>query len=64
MDTMTMSDTVEATFVIWNNTSGPGFVVTRNGVFLTDRNNQVRTFTTRSSARKRIARERSGNFHK
>lgn len=31
---------------------------------LRDRNYQVRHFSTRNSARKRISREVSGNFHK
>jgi hypothetical protein len=42
---------------------GGYFYVARNGVYLRDRNNQARTFITRNAARKRISRERRGNFH-
>ncbi len=40
-----------------------GFAVRRNGTFLTDANGSVRIYVTRNAARKRISRERSGNFH-
>ena len=39
------------------------FYIDRNGVYLTDRNGRARVFATRVSARKRISRERRGNFH-
>jgi hypothetical protein len=35
-----------------------------DGMILRDSNGRWRTFKTRNSARKRIARERAGNFHK
>ena len=40
-----------------------GFTIARDGITLTNRYGSVRIFATRNSARKRIARERSGNFH-
>ena len=39
------------------------FYVVRNGLYLRDRFNNPRTFITRNAARKRISRERRGNFH-
>ena len=40
-----------------------GFAITRDGIYLTDRHGNVRTFVTRNAARKRISRERRGSFH-
>ena len=41
------------------------FAITGPGaLFLRDKWNNIRSFATRNSARKRIARERSGNFHR
>lgn len=39
------------------------FYVTRNGQDLTDHRGDSRSFISRNAARKRISRERSGNFH-
>jgi hypothetical protein len=39
------------------------YFVTRNGDPLTDRNYRTRFFVSRNSARKRISRERRGDFH-
>jgi len=39
------------------------FYVTRNGMFLTNRYGRARSFITRNTARKRISRERRGDFH-
>jgi hypothetical protein len=45
--------------------SGYGYNVRRvDGTRLTNRLGAVRIFATRNSARKRISRERVGNFHK
>ena len=35
-----------------------------DGTFLTDKYGRPRWFSTANSARKRISRERAGNFHK
>lgn len=43
--------------------SGIGFTVLCNGQPLTTPNGSVRYFATANSARKRISRERRGNFH-
>lgn len=71
-----MSTTLEETVTTETTTQTPdtysvqfsavdgNYRVFRNGVFLTDRHGMVRVFTSANSARKRIARERSGNFHK
>lgn len=58
--------TVERTdYRIFENMGGPGFVVEGpDGMLLRGFNGIIRVFATRNSARKRIARERSGNFHK
>lgn len=45
-------------------TTGIVYIVTRNGRPLTDRFGYTRYFATRNSARKRIARERSGDYHR
>lgn len=59
-DTRRLSDTTDRYEIV----SGLGyFSVTRNGLSLIDRDGYRRTFTTRNAARKRISRERRGNFH-
>ena len=40
------------------------FYVTKNGVVLKNREDLVRYFSTRSSARKHITRERRGDYHR
>lgn len=61
MDTTQVVDTPD-TFEILGT---PGrFYITRNGVELRDGAGFTRYFNTRNSARKRIARERSGDFHR
>lgn len=62
MSTNTLT-TVTGTAYFQIVTNGGYFYVVRDGVYLTDRNGRVRTFITRNAARKRISRERSGNFH-
>jgi hypothetical protein len=53
------------TYRIYDNMDGTGFVVEGpDGMLLRTPDGTLRVFSTRSSARKRIARERSGNFHK
>ncbi len=49
-----------STFVIAGD--GP-FYITANGVALTDTYGAVRYFRTRNAARKRISRERLGDYH-
>jgi hypothetical protein len=39
------------------------YLVMKNGIVLRAKNNHIRYFVSRNSARKRISRERSGNFH-
>jgi hypothetical protein len=43
---------------------GGFYYVYKNGVLLKDKNGTDRRFKTRNSARKRVARERAGDFHK
>lgn len=43
--------------------SGSGYAVTRNDLYLRDKGGFIRLYTTRNAARKRISRERTGNFH-
>jgi hypothetical protein len=53
------------TYRIYDNMEGTGFVVEGpDGMLLCTPDGTLRVFSTRNSARKRIARERSGNFHK
>ncbi len=40
------------------------FIVLKNGEPLLDREGAIRTFITRASARKRITRERRGDYHR
>ena len=40
-----------------------GYAVKRNGLLLVNDRGDVRVFVTRNAARKRISRERRGNFH-
>jgi hypothetical protein len=43
----------------------PGnYYILKDGLTLFDEQNQIRFFKTRNSARKRVSRERSGNFHR
>ena len=55
--------------IIRARTTGPngydpqGFSVLINGSLLVDSKGQTRVFATRASARKRISRERRGNYH-
>lgn len=63
MSTSTMENVTTDRFEIVRTTYND-FEVLKNGVALTDRNGYRRIFLTRNSARKRIARERSGNFHR
>lgn len=62
MDTMTTETTGTPVYRIV--LTNDGFMVTLDGNPLRDQNGLVRYFRTRNSARKRIARERSGNFHR
>ena len=47
-------------------TDSDGFFVIEgpDGMLLRDTNGNIRRFITRNAARKRVSRERSGNFHK
>jgi hypothetical protein len=59
MTTMTAQNNY--VIVSWYN----GFAIEReDGTLLRNRYGAVREFATRNSARKRIARERSGDFHR
>ena len=49
--------------IVWNAVAAL-FTVVKNGAALVDSAGYARLFKTRNAARKRIARERSGNFHK
>ena len=61
---MTTTTTIEQpTYAIVSNGAGAWNVLV-NGEVLTDSTGMPRTFNTRATARKRISRERSGNFHK
>lgn len=57
----TVTDNRTAMYTI--NAAGGYFYITRNGVYLTNKFGNARTFITRNAARKRISRERRGNFH-
>jgi hypothetical protein len=54
--------TTEATYSIVPLVNGR-FGIEYGGNLLRNNDGNVREFNTRNSARKRIARERSGNFH-
>ena len=64
MTTSTTSTTTTTTAYTyeWSETFG-AYVVLVDGRFLRNDLGNVRLFATPNSARKRIARERSGNFH-
>lgn len=63
--TSTTASTVSSTFeIVPYSTSEGTWAVLHNGLYLRDKNYNIREFKTRNSARKRIARERSGNLHK
>lgn len=53
-------------FTVEHSAEWGGYVVRNNltNTLLTDRFGAVRVFSTPNTARKRISRERSGNFHK
>jgi hypothetical protein len=59
--------TAPDTYVIEQTGCGD-YIVKKNGIVLTEKDQYgcewLRYFKTRNSARKRIARERSGNFHR
>jgi hypothetical protein len=56
--------TFTGTYRILPNPIGTGFVIEDpTGLLLRDNKGVVRAFTTRNAARKRISREKSGNFH-
>jgi hypothetical protein len=57
--TLTTTTTEPIFEIIWD---GTAYTVTRSGFIVTDRFGNVRRFSTRSSARKHITRERRGNF--
>ena len=65
MDTTT-STTPSTSYTIEPSFEEDGYfeVITNNGLYLRDKDGNVRLFKTRNSARKRIARERSGNLHR
>ena len=56
-------DAVIAKYEIISASGIGGYIITRDGAPLR-RGGVTRIFTTRNSARKRIHRERTGNFHK
>lgn len=58
---MTMTQNFVDSYVIDQRIGG--FVVLRNGFELRDADGWARIFRTRNSARKRISRERRGNYH-
>lgn len=61
ISTAVQTQTAEPVFMIVRNNDG-NFYVTRDGVYLSNRSGTVRVFTSRSSARKHITRERRGIF--
>jgi hypothetical protein len=61
--TIDTATTTEATYTIEGNDES-GFYITINGLPLANRYGSTRYFSSRNSARKRIARERSGDFHR
>ena len=64
MTTSTTTTTATTTFTYEYSEAFGAYVVIVNGLhILRDALGAVRTFATPNSARKRIARERSGNFH-
>lgn len=69
MNTLTTSSTTTPTTtdtfeIVADTYRGYGFVVLRNGTALTYPDGSTRTFPTRNAARKRISRERRGDFHR
>jgi len=62
----TTSTTTVQNYIITNYGFDRYAVMVDDGVrslYLRDRHDNIRVFSTRNSARKRIARERAGNFH-
>lgn len=64
METTTISESTTTTgnYTITTNDAG-NFIVLRDGQPLRDVYGNTRWFTSRNAARKRISRERKGNFH-
>jgi len=58
-----MSTATETTTTYEIVSTDTGYAILRDGSYLTDSRGNVRTFVTRNAARKRISRERTGNFH-
>ena len=51
------------TFVIIHDFWTGSYIIERNGMILRDKNGWTRRFVSRNGARKRISRERLGDFH-
>ncbi len=58
------TSTLTPTFRILTDADGYFVIEGPDGMLLRDKNNNIRRFIARNAARKRISRERTGNFHK
>ena len=64
MSTSTPIAEIPTVYTITRDVIVGGYNVLADGFMLKDDTGRVHNFTSRNSARKRIARERSGNFHR